>query len=115
MPTATDDADADVIVVGAGLSGLVCATRLVAGVKELNDRVDSVKKHVGIYAFRHDVLRRFATWPPSALERTESLEQLRFLENGVKIRMSEGEGSLMAVDTPEQAEEVRRILRTEGI
>jgi len=80
-----------------------------------NDRVDSVKKHVGIYAFRHDVLRRFATWPPSALERTESLEQLRFLENGVKIRMSEGEGSLMAVDTPEQAEEVRRILRTEGI
>jgi 3-deoxy-manno-octulosonate cytidylyltransferase (CMP-KDO synthetase) len=38
------------------------------------------------------------------------LEQLRFLEHGVKIKMSLGEGSELAVDTPEQAEEVRRLL-----
>ena len=69
-----------------------------------------VKKHLGLYAFRRDVLRRFATWPQSPLERAESLEQLRFLENGVRIRLSEGQGSAVAVDTPEQADQVRRLL-----
>ena len=69
-----------------------------------------VKKHLGLYAFRRDVLRRFSTWPMSPLESAEGLEQLRFLENGVRIRMSEGQGSALAVDTPEQAEQVRAIL-----
>ena len=73
--------------------------------------VRAVKKHLGLYAFRRDVLRRFATWPVSPLERAESLEQLRFLENGVRIRMSLGEGSAVAVDTPEQAEQVRGMLQ----
>lgn len=77
---------------------------------ERNRRAAVVKKHVGIYGYRREVLLRFAEWPPSALEQTESLEQLRFLENGVRIFMSEGAGSELAVDTPEQAEEVRRIL-----
>ena len=52
----------------------------------------TVKKHLGLYAFRRDVLLRFAGWPVSPLEAAESLEQLRFLENGVRIRMSEGTG-----------------------
>jgi 3-deoxy-D-manno-octulosonate cytidylyltransferase len=69
-----------------------------------------VKKHVGIYTYRRGVLQQFSGWPPSPLELTESLEQLRFLENGVRIRMAEGKGSALAVDTPEQAEEVRRLL-----
>ena len=73
-----------------------------------------VKKHLGLYAFRRDVLRRFATWPVSPLERAESLEQLRFLENGVRIRMSEGQGSALAVDTPEHAERVRRLLEAQA-
>lgn len=75
-----------------------------------NPRVDRVKKHIGIYSYRHEVLKQFAGWGPTPLESTESLEQLRFLENGVRIRMAEGKGSLVAVDTPEQAEEVRRLL-----
>jgi 3-deoxy-manno-octulosonate cytidylyltransferase (CMP-KDO synthetase) len=75
-----------------------------------NARREPLKKHVGIYAYRHDVLQSFARWSPSPLEETESLEQLRFLEHGVKIKMSLGEGSELAVDTPEQAEEVRRLL-----
>ncbi len=73
----------------------------------------SVKKHLGLYAFRRDGLQRFATWPMSPLETAESLEQLRFLENGVRIRMSEGQGSAVAVDTPEQAAQVRAILARE--
>lgn len=68
------------------------------------------KKHLGIYAYRRDVLLRFRTWTMTPLEATESLEQLRFLENGVRIRMAEGLPTATAVDTPDQADEVRAIL-----
>lgn len=75
-----------------------------------NERVIPVKKHVGIYAYRKGPLAAFANWPMGDLERAESLEQLRFMENGVKIYMSPGAGAELAVDTPEQAEQVRQIL-----
>ncbi len=73
-------------------------------------RVEPVKKHVGIYAYRREALRAFASWSVSPLESAESLEQLRFLENGIRVLMSRGAGAELAVDTPEQAEQVRRIL-----
>lgn len=69
-----------------------------------------LKKHIGIYAFRPEALRFFAACPPSPLEQTEGLEQLRFLEHGIKIRMVEVPASETAIDTPEQAEDVRKIL-----
>jgi len=75
-----------------------------------NPRAAPVKKHIGIYAYRREVLLNFAKWTPSPLELTESLEQLRFLENGVRIKMSMGKGSLLAVDTPEQAIQVRELM-----
>jgi 3-deoxy-D-manno-octulosonate cytidylyltransferase len=74
-----------------------------------------VKKHVGIYAYRREAVLAFAKMRPTPLEQTESLEQLRFLENGYKMLMSEGAGSELAVDTPEQAEEVRAILAARGV
>lgn len=73
-------------------------------------RLAEMKKHIGLYAYRREILQQFAGWDPTPLERTESLEQLRFLEHGVRIRMSEVRESELAVDTPEQAEQVRRIL-----
>lgn len=75
-----------------------------------NPRAVPVKKHIGLYAYRREVVRQFASWSPTPLELTESLEQLRFLENGIPIIMSPGQGSAYAVDTPEQAEQVRHIL-----
>ncbi|MFM9873314.1 MAG: 3-deoxy-manno-octulosonate cytidylyltransferase [Fimbriimonadaceae bacterium] len=75
-----------------------------------NPREAQVKKHVGIYAYRHEVVESFATWPQTPLEITESLEQLRFMEHGIRIRMAHGKGSALAVDTPEQAEAVRKLL-----
>ena len=75
-----------------------------------NPRVAPVKRHIGIYAYRRDVLLQYRTWQQTPLEQAEGLEQLRFLENGVSIRMVQGEGSPVAVDTPEQAEEARRLL-----
>lgn len=78
-----------------------------------NTSIATYKKHVGIYAYRREVVQSFAKWDQSPLEVTESLEQLRFMEHGVRIKMSQGKGSALAVDTPEQAEEVRRILQAQ--
>lgn len=75
-----------------------------------NERTIPIKKHIGLYAYRRDALQGFAQWPMSDLERAESLEQLRFMDHGVRIFMAEGAGTELAVDTPEQAEQVRQIL-----
>lgn len=77
-----------------------------------NPRTAPVKKHIGIYAYRRQVLMEYPSWPQTPLEMAESLEQLRFLENGIPIRMVEGRGSVVSVDTPEQADEVRKYLAT---
>lgn len=68
------------------------------------------KKHVGLYAYTGDALRSFAGWEPTPLEKTEVLEQLRFLENGIDIMMSYAPGTALSVDTPEQADEAARLL-----
>jgi 3-deoxy-D-manno-octulosonate cytidylyltransferase len=69
-----------------------------------------LRKHIGIYGYTLAALRAFASLPPGELELTESLEQLRFLENGWTIHMAKGRGTPLAVDTPEQLEHVRRIM-----
>lgn len=79
-----------------------------------NPRQLSVKKHIGLYAYRGSALRDFSTWQMSPLEAAESLEQLRFMHNGVRILMGEAEGAELAIDTPEQADRVREILRSRG-
>ena len=58
-------------------------------------------KHVGLYAYRTDILRALSHLAPSALEIAESLEQLRWLENGYHIKITETECETYAVDTPE--------------
>jgi 3-deoxy-manno-octulosonate cytidylyltransferase (CMP-KDO synthetase) len=66
--------------------------------------------HVGVYAFRRDALDTFVRLPPSALERRESLEQLRALEAGMRIgcaRIAEGP---FGVDTPADLDRARQIL-----
>lgn len=69
------------------------------------------RKHLGIYAYRRETLARFADWPTTALERAEGLEQLRFLEHGVRIRMAQARESGLAVDLPEHAAAVDALLR----
>jgi 3-deoxy-manno-octulosonate cytidylyltransferase (CMP-KDO synthetase) len=69
-----------------------------------------VLRHKGIYAYRREFLERFVTWPPSPLERAESLEQLRALENGASIKVLLTSDTSPGVDTPEQALEIERIL-----
>lgn len=64
-------------------------------------------KHIGLYAYRADVLSRITKLPQSLLELSESLEQLRWIENGFKIRVVETDLETLAVDTPEDLERVR--------
>ncbi len=68
------------------------------------------KRHLGIYGFRRDFLFQFVSWPPSLLETTESLEQLRALENGTRIRVVMTEDLSPGVDTEEQARAVEALL-----
>ncbi len=75
-----------------------------------NLRTGPVMKHIGLYAYTKNAVQAFSNWTQTPLEQAESLEQLRFLEHGVRIKMSKGSGSAIAVDTPEQAEEVRQLL-----
>ena len=66
--------------------------------------------HVGVYAYRKDVLLSFTQWPHSALEKTEKLEQLRYLENGVRIKMAQTDYINIAIDTSEDLERARDLL-----
>jgi 3-deoxy-manno-octulosonate cytidylyltransferase (CMP-KDO synthetase) len=58
-------------------------------------------EHIGVYAYRKDILLQFTQWPVSKLEQIEKLEQLRYLENGYRIRMIETEESSVKIDVPE--------------
>jgi 3-deoxy-manno-octulosonate cytidylyltransferase (CMP-KDO synthetase) len=69
------------------------------------------RQHVGLYVYRREALARRAALPPSPLERAEGLEQLRALQNGMRIRVVEVQGAAgLAVDTPADLERVRELL-----
>jgi len=67
---------------------------------------------MGIYAYRVEILHQFVDWPVSDQEATENLEQLRALDNGVKIHVDKwGEPMPAGVDTPEDLEALRQLIR----
>ena len=67
-------------------------------------------KHIGLYAYRRSVLLVLAALEPTPLERAESLEQLRALEHGIRIRAVETRYDSFGVDTPNDLEQVRRLI-----
>lgn len=67
-------------------------------------------KHIGIYAFRTDVLPKITALPPGNLEKTESLEQLRWLENGYTIQLGITDLDSHMIDTPEELERLTHTL-----
>ncbi|HRE62231.1 MAG TPA: 3-deoxy-manno-octulosonate cytidylyltransferase [Ferruginibacter sp.] len=58
-------------------------------------------EHIGVYAFRKDILLQFTKWPAALIEQVEKLEQLRYLYNGIKIRMIETNEVSVKIDVPE--------------
>jgi len=71
-----------------------------------------VFKHIGLYGFRRDFLLDFAALPRTPLEQAESLEQLRALEHGIRIRTVATRYESIEVDTPEDLDRVRQLMAT---
>ncbi len=69
------------------------------------------RKHLGIYAYRKEVLDRFAALPPSPLEKLERLEQLRLLENGIAIYVAEAPRDTIGVDTEDDLVRAEALLK----
>ena len=67
-------------------------------------------RHVGLYVYRRDCLLKLASLAPTALEKSEALEQLRALEHGIRIKAVETQYDSIGVDTPEDLERARRII-----
>jgi len=101
------------VVLGLNKNALYFSRSVIPFVREANETT-SYLRHQGIYGFTRDLLLRFVRWKPSPLERAESLEQLRALENGVTIRVVVTSGGSPGVDTPADAEVVERQLLSDA-
>lgn len=69
-------------------------------------------KHIGLYAYRVEVLKEITSLPQSSLELAESLEQLRWLENGYTIKAGVTEVETIGIDTPQDLEQAEQFLKT---
>ncbi len=67
--------------------------------------------HIGVYAYRREVLRKITGLPQSPLEKAESLEQLRWLENGFTIKVEESDSENIGIDTPEDLHAAEEYLK----
>ncbi|MEY3349599.1 MAG: hypothetical protein RLY46_1638 [Bacteroidota bacterium] len=76
-------------------------SRSVIPYKRNKDVQETMYRHIGVYAYRKETLLDFTKWPMGMLEKIEMLEQLRYLENGVSIRMVETNEASVGIDTPE--------------
>lgn len=68
-------------------------------------------KHIGVYGYRSDILKQITELPPSALEKAESLEQLRWIENGYRIKVAVTEEETIGIDTPEDMQRALEYMR----
>jgi 3-deoxy-manno-octulosonate cytidylyltransferase (CMP-KDO synthetase) len=69
-------------------------------------------EHVGVYAFRKNALMEFTQWQMTPLEAAEKIECLRYLENGVQLRMVETEGEIVKIDVPEDLQKAEAYLKS---
>lgn len=77
--------------------------------------IQNYYKHVGIYGYKRDFVIEYAKMEPTPLELSESLEQLRALENGYRIKVMETPYKILGVDTQEELEKVREYIKENGI
>lgn len=78
---------------------------------QADERLNAALKHIGIYGYRRAFLERFCAEPPTALEKSEGLEQLRALYLGARIKVIEVEHDSWGVDTPEDVQKIESIMR----
>ena len=105
------------VVVSAAGRALYFSRRTIPFVRDLAEESPEQQlqafpflKHLGIYGYRCEVLRRLVEFPPSSLEQAERLEQLRALENGIQIAVCPVEYEAIGVDVPEDVQRVEALL-----
>ncbi len=69
-------------------------------------------EHIGVYAFRKNALLQFTQWEMTPLEAAEKIECLRYLENGVQLRMVETEGDIVKIDIPEDLQKAENYIKS---
>lgn len=113
----TDDRDLDdpgevLIAVDVNMDALYFSRTAIPYLRDPGTRPRHARfrflKHVGLYGYRSEVLEWIVALPPSSLELAESLEQLRWVENGYKVRIGLTDRPSFCVDTPADLEEARR-------
>ena len=97
------------VVVDKNLNALFFSRSVIPYVRDKGTTV-SYYKHIGIYAYRKSTLLQFTKWAPGRLEQAEKLEQLRYLENGICIKMVLTEHASIGIDTPADLELARQYL-----
>jgi 3-deoxy-manno-octulosonate cytidylyltransferase (CMP-KDO synthetase) len=115
LSNAEEAEDPNVVKVVTGRNGfaLYFSRSPVPYRRGLQDEGAGPYKHIGLYVYRREFLRQVAQLAPTPLERSESLEQLRVLEHGFSIKVIETKHDSIGVDTPDDLERVRRLLRVE--
>ena len=99
------------VIVAKNGEALLFSRQTIPGIKGLTEgdwlQVHTFYKHIGIYGYRADVLPLLTRLPVSSLEKAESLEQLRWLENGYRIMTRLTDQETLAVDTPEDLQRIQ--------
>jgi 3-deoxy-manno-octulosonate cytidylyltransferase (CMP-KDO synthetase) len=98
------------VVIDRGGFALYFSRAPIPHVRDLRSGWPPLYRHVGLYAYRRSALLVLAALEPTPLERAEALEQLRALEHGIRIRAVETRYDSLGVDTPEDLEQVRRLI-----
>jgi len=82
-----------------------------ANIEEHSLKIGDYRKHLGLYAYKREFLLKYVQMPQTFAEKMESLEQLRILENGYKIKLIETGFDSIGIDTKEDLEKLELILR----
>ncbi len=98
------------VVVNRNMDALYFSRCTIPYQRDENKHVNYFK-HIGIYGYRKDILMKITKLPPSDLEQAEKLEQLRLLENMISIRMSVTEPWSVSIDTPQDLEKAKNLLK----
>ena len=110
QPAELADANVVKVVVDRGGFALYFSRAPIPYVRDPRGGWPPLYRHIGLYAYRRSALLVLANLEPTPLERAESLEQLRALEHGIRVKAVETEYDSIGVDTQEDLEQVRRLL-----
>jgi 3-deoxy-manno-octulosonate cytidylyltransferase (CMP-KDO synthetase) len=109
-PAELDDPNVVKVVIDRGGFALYFSRASIPYMRNPKGGWPPLYRHIGLYAYRRSTLLVLANLEPTPLERAESLEQLRALEHGIRIKAVETEYDSISVDTPQDLEQVRRLL-----